>query len=97
MKVQSLVKGWHGYEDWETFAVRSDSNLCLAVVGDVDRATADQNKANAHLFAASPDLLKACKRMVKFACSTKSLYSTATIQGIIEEMNQAITKATHTP
>ena len=54
--VQGLETNRNGY-DWPTFAVRSPENHCLAVVGEVDRATSEKNTANAHLIAAAPEML----------------------------------------
>lgn len=52
--------------EWTTFSVRSNpQNHCLAVIGDVDRATAPHNEANARLIAAAPDLLEACQSIWK--------------------------------
>src|SRR3990167_4209826 len=34
--VQPIEIARHGY-DWRTFAIRSPANVCLAVVGEVDR------------------------------------------------------------
>lgn len=62
-RIQQLEKEHHGY-DWPTFAVRDAQNHCLAVVGDVDRATAEHNEANAKLFRAAPEMLKAIRRAV---------------------------------
>jgi len=56
--VQELEQGHNGYEDWSTFCVRDEKNHCLAVIGDVDRATSPHNKANAQLIAAAPELLE---------------------------------------
>lgn len=53
------MTNWHGYEDWNTYAVRDAHNHCLAVIGDVDRATSKYNQANARLMAAAPELLAA--------------------------------------
>lgn len=57
-EIQQLETNRNGY-DWPTFAVRSPQNVCLAVVGDVDRHHAEQHPANARLIAAAPDLLAA--------------------------------------
>lgn len=61
--VQHLQSNHHGYPDWDTYCVRSERNICLATVGDVDRASAPDNKRNAHLMAASPKLLTQCKAL----------------------------------
>ena len=59
-KVQKLETHHNDYEDWATFCIRSTpQNYCLAIVGQVDRATAPFNEANAQLMAAAPDLLAA--------------------------------------
>ena len=55
--IQNLETNHNGY-DWPTFAIRSQpGNHCLAVVGEMDNATAPFNAANARLIAAAPDLL----------------------------------------
>jgi hypothetical protein len=65
--LQQLETNHSGY-DWPTFAVRSTpGNYCLAVVGDVDRATADVNKGNACLIAAAPDLWAASKEVLRIS------------------------------
>jgi len=65
-KIQKLEGHRHGY-DWPTYCIRDmPQNYCLAVVGQVDRATAPFNKANAQLMAAAPDLLAALD-----LCSTR--------------------------
>ena len=57
--IQNLETNHNGY-DWPTFAIRSQpGNHCLAVVGEMDNATAPFNAANARLIAAAPDLLAA--------------------------------------
>ena len=61
--IQTLDTEHNGY-DWPTFAIRDAQNHCLAVVGDVDRATADSNAANAKLMASAPDLLNALQRVI---------------------------------
>jgi hypothetical protein len=54
MVVQVVDRGRNGYEDWNTFAIRDPkTNHCLAIVGEVDRGTSDNNEANAYLFAAA--------------------------------------------
>ena len=48
------------YPDWHSYAIRdSKTNVCLAVVGKVDRYFEKNNDANAALIAAAPDLLAA--------------------------------------
>jgi len=65
--VQLISERWHGY-DWPTFAIRdSVGNHCLAVIGDVDRATADKNTANARLIASAPELLAALVTLLDHA------------------------------
>ena len=59
--LQTITTNHHGYEDWPVFCIRSGGSAvgghCLATVGDVDRATAPKNAANARLMVAAPDLL----------------------------------------
>lgn len=54
--LQQLETEHHGYENWPTYAVRSRKNVCLAIVGDVDRYESERIPANARLIAASPML-----------------------------------------
>ena len=62
--VQQIAEGWHGYNDWRTFAIRSPQNVCLAVVGEVDRFECERISANAHLMAAAPEMFKALKAIL---------------------------------
>ncbi len=59
--VQSLDVGFHGYPDWSTFAVRDAHNHCIAVVGQIDRATTLNNEANAKLMRSAPELRQLCE------------------------------------
>lgn len=62
--VKTLETNHHGY-DWPTFTIRSKTtNVCLAVVGEVDRYCSEQNEANAILMASAPKLLAALKGLV---------------------------------
>ena len=62
--IQSLEIDRHGYEDWQTYAIRDAQNHCIAVVGEIDRATTPHNAANATLMTAAPELLAACRAMI---------------------------------
>ena len=47
-KVQLVEEKHHGYDGWNTFAVRDGkTNGCIAVVGEVDRQFDTANEANA--------------------------------------------------
>ena len=47
-KVQSVEEKHHGYDGWNTFAVRDEkTNGCIAMVGEVDRQFDEANEANA--------------------------------------------------
>lgn len=65
-QIQKLEENHHGYENWKTFAIRSPQNVCLAVIGDVDRYHEKDHEANAHLIAAAPDMLEALKAIDTF-------------------------------
>lgn len=59
--LQQIDTAHHGYEGWETFTIRSSpGNVCLAVVGEVDRFHDSKYCDTARLMAASPDLYAAC-------------------------------------
>ncbi len=45
---------YRGYANWETFDIRSTANVCLAVVGEVDRYHEEDHEGNARLMAAAP-------------------------------------------
>ena len=54
-----------GYPNWHEYAIRDKkTNVCLAVIGNVDRYFEKNNEANARLIAAAPDLLAALKEMI---------------------------------
>ena len=47
-KVQLVEEKHHGYDGWNTFAVRDEkTNGCIAMVGEVDRQFDTVNEANA--------------------------------------------------
>lgn len=69
-----------------TFCVRDAQNHCLAVVGEVDRATAPHNEANALLMVAAPDLLKALQHIDSNAAES--------VEWIRRVAREAISKAT---
>jgi hypothetical protein len=62
---KKLEQNHHDYDNWQTFTIRADDNVCLAVVGEVDRSHSEDNKANARLIAAAPELLEACEWAAK--------------------------------
>ncbi len=88
-ELQRIAENWHGYPNWSTFAIRSAGNHCIAVVGEVDRATEDHNGANGVLMSAAHDLLKACKGLL-----TLSMATDCTSQNMIADARAAIAKAT---
>jgi len=53
--LQQLETRRKGY-DWATFAVRSPANVCLAIVGEVDRYQSERIPANARLIAKAPQM-----------------------------------------
>lgn len=66
--LQTVETGHNGYKGWDIFAIRSrHANLCLAVVGEMDRATHAHNAANAALMCSAPELLEALERLVYLA------------------------------
>ncbi len=56
--LQVLESEHNGYKGWKTFAIRAENNVCLAVVGEVDRFYEKEYRSIATLMAAAPDLLK---------------------------------------
>ena len=64
---QTVQADRKGYEGWDVYAVRSrGGNLCLAVVGEVDRATDTHNSANADIIAAAPELLESLEALTEW-------------------------------
>jgi len=66
------VRGW---QDWQSFTVRDAHNHCLAIVGDVDRATAPFNFQNASIMAEAAALLIALRRCKEIAEDGSRPYS----------------------
>jgi hypothetical protein len=92
--VQTLNEGFHGYENWNTYAVRCAHNVCLGVVGEVDRFHEGEHEQIARLFAAAPDLLAACIEIVAWAtceCGNDGIYKDSKCAVCIAEA--AISKA----
>lgn len=58
--IQRLETQRNGY-DWQTFAIRSPQNVCLTVVGDVDRFESERIPANASLIAHAPAMREALR------------------------------------
>ena len=79
------------YSDGEVAVASRPASGFIPVAHIVGRR--DQKQANAHLIAAAPDLLEACKAMVENPCTTDSLdhgyNDCSTMKGI-----KAIAKAT---
>jgi hypothetical protein len=63
-KVELLENHHNDYENWKTFTVRSTANVCLAVVGDVDRYHEEDHEGNAQLIAAAPTMETAIRSMI---------------------------------
>lgn len=91
-ELQHLETGHHGYADWNTYCVRSSSNMCLAVVGEVDRGTAHHNLKNAMLMTAAPELLTMLQRILDGVLRLPELPSTIS-QLDVEQALKAIIKA----
>jgi hypothetical protein len=66
--LQTLEHNHNGYT-WPTFAVRSPENYCLAIVGDVERAAADQNEANARFIVTAVNSHDALVTALKNLCA----------------------------
>jgi len=60
-KLQLLEEKHNGYE-WKTYCIRSaKTNVCLAVVGAVDRYESERITKTALLMSKAPELLEVCK------------------------------------
>lgn len=72
--LQALEDTHHGYEDWQTFAIRSPANVCLALVGTVDRYESERIPANAAFIVsavnAHDDLVAALREAHGFVLAT---------------------------
>ena len=95
--IHGLQKGKNGYRDWNTYCVRSGkTNVHIATIGDVDRYYEKQNRANARLIAAAPDLLEACKGLTK--AINKEIdgnpdFVDSPVYAWLEDAHEAISKA----
>ena len=86
--LQLLETNHNGYP-WETFTIRTTKeNYCLATVGDIDRATAPQNKQNAQKMVAAPELLSALENLFE-ACNNSPVCHGESILGYPFLMAQA--------
>jgi hypothetical protein len=72
--VQKLEAEHHGYP-WPTFTVRGPKNVCLAVVGDVDRFESERIPANARLMGAAPSLYRGCMAALAYLADPASPYA----------------------
>lgn len=61
-KIEVVYVDFHGYENWETFSVRSKENYCLAIVGEVDRATESVNLENAVLMGNAAEMFDTLRK-----------------------------------
>ncbi len=76
-----------------TYCVRDASHQCLAVLGEVDEATAPHNEKNARLMAASPHLLVMLQRILDGVIRLPELPKTLS-QLDVEQALKAIKSAT---
>jgi len=72
-EIQVLETCKSGYENWNTYCIRSGNNVHIATVGDVDRFFEKDTLIHALLIAAAPDLLEACKEALR---SFRLIYDT---------------------
>jgi hypothetical protein len=63
---QELEHAYHGYENWNTYCIRSPQNVHIATIGHVDRYHEQDHEANARLIAAAPELLEALEFISKW-------------------------------
>lgn len=92
-QLQQLHVNNRGYDGWSTYCMRDSANHCLAVIGDVDRATAPYNEKNAMVMAAAPELLTMLQRILDGVLCLPELPPTL-CQLDIEQAMLAIQKAT---
>ena len=90
--LQKIADNWHGYPNWSTYAVRSAGNICLAVVGEVDRASEDHNEANGTLMTAAPELRTMLERLLDGVLRLPELPPTVSLLDI-EQCQNAIAKS----
>lgn len=62
-RAELLEVGRRDYPDWNTFTIRAENNVCLAVVGEIDRYYEQDTAKNARLISAAPDLLEIVKEL----------------------------------
>ena len=63
-KLQLIEEEHHGYK-WKTYCIRSaKTNVCLSVVGAVDRYESERIPATALLMSKAPELLEALRDLL---------------------------------
>lgn len=98
-RVVKSQDNFHNYPDWSTFAVRDARNCCLLVLGEVDHLPAPENKANARLIAAAPDLLAALENALETLTWAKQekgaayQYAAEDLTAATSQLSQALAKA----
>lgn len=99
LTLQELETARNGYADWATFALRdATTNVCIAVVGEVDHYDSSNNKARAETIVRAVNAHEAMKNALKEAWWTLTPLDgandpTSFIGSAIEIINKALTLA----
>jgi hypothetical protein len=57
----------NGYEGWDTYAIRdAKTNVCLALVGEIDRYHAQEYRDIAQAISAVPDMIEALQNLISY-------------------------------
>lgn len=104
-KVENLMYDWHNYEGWNTYTIRdAKTNVCLAVVGEVDRYFQNEYgeiaKRLSTSYNAVPELLEALENAIRLliVADNNGAFENCALPTVgrrgIEQAQRAIEKAT---